>query len=178
MKLWDKVVEWHGEQKRKYTGEPYYQHLLNVHSIASQYERYPLLFECCICHDLIEDTPVTLPELKICLEQLGYDKDKVDVITKVTQDLTDVYTKEAFPELNRKQRKKLESGRLLSIQPLSQTIKYADIIDNLRSIVDYDPGFAKVYLDEAKDLLHGMRGGNSLLFLQACHEVYTAIKHT
>lgn len=46
----------------------------------------------------------------------------------------------------------------------SQSIKYCDLIDNTKSIVQHDPGFAKVYLKEKFDLLQAMDKGNNDLF--------------
>ena len=42
------------------------------------------------------------------------------------------------------------------------TIKLADLIDNTKSIVAYDPNFARVYMKEKAELIAGMTGHPAL----------------
>lgn len=67
--------------------------------------------------------------------------------------LTDVYTSERHPELNRATRKGLERDRLAKASLQAQLIKVADLISNTRSIVAEDPKFAVTYLQEKAALL-------------------------
>jgi hypothetical protein len=60
--------------------------------------------------------------------------------------LTDEYTKENYPQWNRRKRKEMEAERLEKASAAAQTIKYADIIDNAPEITREDPAFAKRYL--------------------------------
>ena len=53
------------------------------------------------------------------------------------------------------------------ISPLAQTIKYADIIDNAKSIHQYDLNFYKVYRDECLLLLEFMDKGEQQLRIKA-----------
>jgi hypothetical protein len=96
-------------------------------------------------------------------------------------ELTDVYTKEAYPKLNRRTRKAKEIERLISISPEAQTIKYADIIDNAKEIGKADAGFAPVYLRECKIILQKLDKGNQPLHEQAknfsyccCRAIFSA----
>jgi hypothetical protein len=50
-------------------------------------------------------------------------------------------------------------------------VKYADIIDNCREIVEHDPDFAKVFLRECRALLRVMPKGNELLYREAIDTV-------
>lgn len=162
--LLDFVKLQHGEQKRKYTGEPYWNHLYAVASIVSDYEPHTFAVEIALCHDLFEDTQCTFTQLHNSLISFGYDrKDAYDICTCVNE-LTDVYTSEAHPYMNRKKRKAEEAKRLGTISALSQSVKYADLIDNTSSIVERDESFAKVYLSEKKDILSVMNKGNQDLF--------------
>ena len=60
-------------------------------------------------------------------------------------ELTDVYTTDAYPHLNRKARKELETARLATVSTEAKLIKLADIAENTSSIVERDPGFSRVY---------------------------------
>lgn len=163
-KLWQWVKEQHGDQKRKYTGDPYYTHLWNVAQLVNDVAP-ELVYgvEVALCHDLLEDTETDNSWLFFAPQSFGYNAFESDVIYDYVQDLTDQYTKEAYPDLNRKERKQLEAERLKTIFPLAQTVKYADIIDNTSSIVKYDPSFAKVYLSEKEMYILDMNSGNSTL---------------
>jgi (p)ppGpp synthase/HD superfamily hydrolase len=159
------VRDKHEQQKRKYTGEPYFLHLVAVADMAKEITRFG--YEIGLCHDLIEDARVTSNELFEELLKLGYDDEEANYITIRVVDLTDVYTTEAFPNMNRKARKLAEASRLHTISPGAQTVKYCDLINNTESIVQYDPGFARKYLQEKKEILEGMTNGNKEMYDQA-----------
>lgn len=154
----------HGKQVRKYTGDPYVTHLLNVANMAYT-NGIVFGYEIGLCHDLFEDTKTTEFELRTKLSQLEYSKHEIQFIVDSVWELTDVYTKENFPQLNREARKKLESERLWNISPNSQSVKYCDLLDNLSTIDVYDPGFAVVYKKEKEYLLRQMIHGNPKLLL-------------
>ena len=74
--------ESHGSQAR-YTGEPYITHPLTVAHILAQMRMDPQTIMAAILHDVIEDTPVTLPEI---IEKFGIEvAELVDGVTKLTQ---------------------------------------------------------------------------------------------
>jgi hypothetical protein len=174
--LFDFVKEQHGEQKRKYTGEPYWTHLLSVAAIVSEYSIQNCEVEIALCHDLFEDTPCTPELLEQYLFDLGYDQSSREMILRGVGDLTDKFTKEAYPKFNRKIRKGFEAQRLWKIQPYSQTVKYADIIDNTGSIAANDAGFARVYLRETDAFLWKINAGNKALYTRCC-KVFSEAVH-
>lgn len=155
---------WHnniGEQKRKYTGEVYTVHTKNV---AELYRDFAPLDSVGIAaahgHDLLEDCR----ELGLTAEKLAHEAfqltDKphlVNFVIPVILDLTDVFTSQAHPNINRAARKKAERERLAKIRPAAQNIKICDLMDNTSSIVKHDPDFARVYLDEKIELLLVLR---------------------
>lgn len=167
--LFDWVKSQHGDQKRKYTGEPYYTHLYNVAEIVNDHYLHGYYIEVALCHDVLEDTSCTLPELLVALMSSGYSNEESLFIASGVNDLTDVYTKDAYPTLNRKERKAKEAERLSYVSSHSQTVKYADLIDNTSSIIEYDLNFSKVYLQEKKEILSKMRKGNFDL-LEMCEK--------
>ena len=168
LRLLEFVKEQHGDQKRKYTGVPYWHHLVAVAQTMIEHE--PAGVEIALCHDLFEDTPCKRESLYAVLKQLDYPPSSIEVIIGCVEELTDQFTHQNYPDLNRKERKKLEAQRLSKISPLAQTVKYGDLIDNSRSLSDEDPSFATVYLAEKKNILKVMRAGKPAL-LALCESV-------
>jgi (p)ppGpp synthase/HD superfamily hydrolase len=167
------VKEQHGDQKRKYGGAPYWTH---VYSVAERVaELAPEGVEIALCHDLLEDTACTYEQLLELLQQIGYARDHALQIVDGVQELTDVFIKEDYPDLNRKERKRREAERLSCISPLAQTVKYADLIDNGLSVVHHKASFARTYLLEKVEILNGMRAGNIHLLIAACHTVKSGL---
>ncbi len=167
-KLFDFVKEKHGEQKRKYTNEPYCNHLYSVAKIVSEYE--PDCIEIALCHDLFEDTNCNFDSLYKKLIELEYDAHVAYCICGRVKELTDKFTSEEYPYLNRAKRKESECKRLFGISFVAQSVKYADLIDNTATICQYDKDFAKIYLKEKEQILAVMTNGNKVL-LQRCKNV-------
>jgi (p)ppGpp synthase/HD superfamily hydrolase len=134
----------HGDQKRKYTGEPYWHHLEEVAYLVSLLEPAPLghVIQAAWLHDVLEDTSVEFLELR---EEFG------DEVAEIVLWLTDAYTSKEYG--NRKERKRLERLRFERAPYYAKVIKLADLISNTSSIVERDPEFAKVYLEEKRLLL-------------------------
>ncbi|RDC64251.1 HD domain-containing protein [Adhaeribacter pallidiroseus] len=158
------VTEKHGQQKRKYTHEPYVNHLIRVALKVKEYTQDSRMVMAALCHDLLEDTKCTVVELYQFFIGINLTEADSDYICFLVKELTDVFTAEAFPQFNRKTRKELEAARLWEISPEAQTIKYADLIDNTSSIVPHGGAFAKVYLKEKKRVLAQMDKGHPELY--------------
>ena len=152
----------HGDQQRKYADEKYIQHPLRVMKTCQSYG-YPLpILAAAILHDVLEDTNTTPQKIKEFLSTIMNEKDANRTLALVIE-LTDVYTKDRYPRLNRRRRKTKEAMRMETISAEAQTVKYADIVDNVRGITEHDPDFAPVYLNECKLLSEKMKKGNSEL---------------
>jgi (p)ppGpp synthase/HD superfamily hydrolase len=151
---YDYAVTAHGEQKRKYTGEPYVVHPLSVAETIWRLGHGPYVTMTigAMLHDVVEDCP-------------GYTLDMIEKkFGQNVRQIVDDLTKREYPvEWTRKMRKAAETERLRNVQGISQTIKLADLIDNTMSIVPYDPTFAKVYLEEKLELLLAMKSAHPLL---------------
>ena len=156
----------HGDQKRKYTGEPYVNHTFRVADIVKKHGGNEAMVYAAVLHDVVEDTPIECPELLIELMSI-VDVNLAIKTTTLVKELTDVFTKEDYPDSNRKMRKKMEAMRLGRISSEAQTIKYADLLDNSEDILKNDPKFAKVYLKEKESILNHMKKGHSGLY-QKC----------
>jgi len=160
----------HYPQKRKYTGEPYTVHLIAVAEMADKY-KLKLGYEIGLTHDLFEDTACTNTELREALIRFGYSLEEANYICLGVLCLTDNYTTLAYPNLNRKKRKQFEVERMATIFHYYQSIKYCDLIDNTKSIVEHDQAFAKVYLEEKRQLLEVMNKGNKILYKKALSQI-------
>ena len=142
------ATEAHGDQKRKYTGEPYITHPIAVMEIVREVPHTDEMLVAAVLHDTVEDTPVTLEEIKT---KFG---------TKVAE-LVDGLTDVSRPEHgNRKTRKALDRAHLAKQNAEVQTIKLADLIHNTMSIGLYDPHFYKVYKEEKIKILDVLKLGN------------------
>lgn len=157
------ATELHGEQKRKYSGEPYVTHTIRVAKIVEDHGGDDNMVYAALLHDVLEDTETTELELFSMLSNIIGNDDSIDTV-RLVKELTDVFTTEEYPKINRGGRKEMESFRLGKVSPRSQTIKYADLLDNSSDILKNDPKFAKVYLKEKKMILDQMDRGNQTLY--------------
>lgn len=169
--LLDFVKSQHGSQERKYTKEPYWKHLVSVAEIVQKYTTDEFSLEVALCHDLFEDTSCTEFDLSAELLKIGYKHPLAMKIVEGVWALTDVYTSSAYPSINRAERKRTEALRLGSIPAFAQTIKYADLLDNTESIVQYDLSFARVYLREKQQILEQMKNGDTQLYNLCCQKL-------
>lgn len=142
--------------KRKYTGEPYWHHTEKVAALVFKYcygrvspQMLNKMIKAAFAHDLIEDVTPCNPTYCEDYILAFFGEDTFALI----KDLTDVYVKEAFPNMNRKDRKNLEAERLVLIRTESQIIKLCDLEDNTNDITQQDKGFAKLYLKEKAHIL-------------------------
>jgi (p)ppGpp synthase/HD superfamily hydrolase len=149
--------------KRKYTGDPYWMHTERVASIVAEHGGSEDMIIAALFHDTLEDVTPRNPEIHIGVIRRLFG----DAVAGMVIDLTDVYTKEQFPALNRRTRKDKEATRLSRIGADSATIKYADFIDNGVDIEQNDPSFARVYCREKAEVLAQMLQGDRTLHSMA-----------
>lgn len=102
------------------------------------------------------------------------DKREALATLQLVVELTDIYTKQHYPQWNRRKRKVKEAERLAEVSGDAQMIKYADIIDNM-DIVNTDTGFAPKFLAECSTLLQKMGKGNPELHKKATMMVNSSI---
>lgn len=139
------AMEKHQGQVRKYTSEPYFNHLQEVANIVSEYTDDQEMIAAAYLHDVLEDTDAHPIEI---IDGFG-----VPVFALVHW-LTDVSKPHNG---NRANRKRLDREHTLAAPSRAQIIKCADLISNTSSITAHEPNFAKVYLEEKRLLLAGMR---------------------
>lgn len=146
-------------QVRKYTGEPYIEHpaavVATLRRIGWTEDENSAGLAAAWLHDVVEDTHITIG--MVC-QHFGS-----EVACLVTQ-LTD---KSRPEDGNRAVRRAIDREHLAGASAEAQTIKLADLLDNTRTIAEYDPGFAKVYMREKALLLPLLSRGDGLLWMEA-----------
>ena len=143
----------HEGQSRKYTDEPYFNHVAEVASIVNAVPgATEEMVAAAYLHDVIEDCGVSQSQLD---ELFG------ETVGTYVMWLTDNEVG------NRASRKAQACARLGAAPAEVQTIKLADLISNTSSIRQHDPGFAPVYLAEARALLAFLTKGDSNLHRRA-----------
>ena len=139
----------HGLQLRKYTKEPYINHPVAVARLVSTVTLDIELISAALLHDTIEDCGETFESIS----NAGFGC----TIAKLVMEVSDV----SKPlDGNRATRKAIDRQHLSNASPAGKTIKLADIIDNSKSILEYDPKFAKVYMAEIAKLLPVLSEGD------------------
>ena len=128
-KALDFATKAHGEQVRKYTGEPYTNHLVEVMNIVRTVK-----------------------------------SDDSDRMSQLVVELTDISKPE---DGNRATRKAMDRDKLAKVSDDAQTIKLADLISNGKDIAINDPKFAKVFLNEKRQLLEVLDRGDPALMKKA-----------
>jgi len=146
-------------QRRKYTDEPYIVHPAAVVELVRSVTDDDAMLAAAWLHDTVEDTSNTLQDIE---RHFG---------ARVAQ-LVAMLTDNAQPAAkNRVARKLAHFQHTADASPDAQTIKLADIIDNTRAIVQYDPDFARIYLVEKKIQIQLLKQGNPALWQLASQNI-------
>lgn len=145
----------HSKQVRKYTGDPYIIHPAEVAELVRSIPHTETMLMAAWLHDTVEDTEVSLSDIE---RIFGPE------VALLLESLTDVSRKE---DGNRARRKEIDLEHTSRACPDAKTVKLADLISNSRSIVEYDPDFAKVYMREKSRLLDILQEGDKTLYAQA-----------
>lgn len=142
-------------QLRKYTSEPYIVHPAEVADIVSKRPHTPEMIAAAWLHDVVEDTGVKIESIH---QEFG------ETVAGYVHWLTNPSTKE---DGNRAKRKKIDREFIGRAPAEVKTIKLADLISNSPSIMQHDPEFAKVYLEEKRLMLKVLREGDRELWNRA-----------
>lgn len=139
-------------QKRKYTGEDYIVHPVEVARLVASIEGHtPEMLAAALLHDVVEDTQVTLQQIEAHFGP--------EVMNHVSW-LTDI----SKPgDGNRETRKRIDREHTWLAPKDSQSIKACDLISNTIDITKADPHFAVVYMREKRLLLEGMNADEGIM---------------
>lgn len=174
-KVRDFAADAHGEQIRKYLKEPYINHPVRVMDTCRKVTDDVTILSAALLHDVLEDTDTDEKAMREFLKTL-MDPEKVEKTVSIVIELTDVYTKDKYPKLNRRLRKDKELFRIAKTSAEAQTVKYADIIDNAPDTAEYDPDFAPKFLHEYQAILKKANKGDPLLYETAKTTVESTLK--
>lgn len=158
----------HAGQFRKFgPPEPYVNHCIRVaktvaDTVWKRHETYEDMIIAALFHDVFEDCPQV--SQNDVLEKFG------EQVFVYVGELTDspLYVG------NRRVRKKLDNKRLAAACWEVQTIKYGDILDNVPTIVKYDPDFAPKFIQEKMELISVMNKGHMALYEKTQKVIYDA----
>lgn len=150
----------HRGQQRKYTGEPYMVHPISVARMVYEVGGSPHAICAALLHDVVEDCPWVKPSeidrvfgSAVC--------GLVMQVTKVSRD----------NEGTRAERVAQDTAHYAGATAEGQTIKLADTIDNTRTVLLHDNGFAAIYMAEKRELLGRMIRGDRGLYAQARRQI-------
>ncbi len=132
------ATEKHGDQKRKFSGHLFIVHPLRVmaHVMLDRYYKNDLFAPIvAVLHDVEEDCTGDSDEERLVLS------DEIacifgEAVRISVDELTNEYTHERHPSMNRELRKSLEFARLTEVSDRSKTIKLYDRIANLTDMVE------------------------------------------
>lgn len=131
-----KAEFWHKDQVRKYTGEPYINHPVEVMNFLQLFTDDHSILAAALLHDVVEDTDATLDNVRTTFG---------DDIAMLVNGMTEP---EVPAGTNREKRKETYRKHLEQSSWRVKFIKFGDIYSNTKDIAMHDPDFAVVYLSE------------------------------
>lgn len=149
----------HEGQLRKYTGEPYINHPVEVAQIVASVTDDCETICAAFLHDVIEDCGVTKKQLIDA--GLGFG------IAQMVVELSDV---SVMSDGNRATRKAIDRAHTATASNRAKTVKLADLISNSKSIIEHGGKFADIYMEEKKLLLDVLIGGDEKLMAE-CNRI-------
>ncbi len=152
------AIKAHGNQRRKYTGEPYITHPVAVAEIVETIDHTPDMIAAALLHDVVEDTDVTMDEL---CNAFG---PKIGMYVHYSSNVSEQ------GDGNRTFRKKMDADHFALGPTESQTIKVADLISNADSIIKHDQKFFHTaFKHEKRYMLNVLTKANPILVERATY---------
>ena len=167
----------HRNHKRKYTGEPYWNHLHEVAQLVKHVAKGDARQQAAAyLHDTIEDTDTTKEELQ---KHFGHD------VAQLAWECTDQHPYHCHKKkdnwyhnvtgklMNRAARKEINNEHLKRSSPRGATIKLADFVSNTKDIMKHDPHkFGPKYVKEKQEVLPYLKHGHPKLYKMAEKNVF------
>ena len=141
------------DQRRKFSGEPYIVHPIEVAKFVRQYGGNDEMVAAALLHDTVEDCDVTHNDIFI---RFGF------AVGHIVYQLTDCPKDQIH---DRNTRKRLDIERLRHASPEAQTVKLADILSNLSDIDECPTPFVERFVKEKRAMLDVLNHGDSGLYL-------------
>jgi (p)ppGpp synthase/HD superfamily hydrolase len=135
----------HDGQCRKLGYEPYIVHPAEVASIVAQVTNDKETLAAAWLHDVVEDCGI---DLGLIGTMFGSNvKTFVNYLTNPSQ------TDPELRKLNRMRRKQADREHMENAPYQAKTVKLADILSNINSLVYNDPAFARTWVKEKESLM-------------------------
>lgn len=149
------MIRAHNNVKRKVTGEPYAVHPTSVARLVTDAGYGEPIIVAALLHDVTEDTRVKASEI---LTHFGSEVCQLVMeVSKVSREI----------DGDRATRIAMDNEHYAKGSAGGQSIKYADIIDNGRTILLIGNAFAKIWFAEKRSLLGMMTRGHTGLYYEA-----------
>lgn len=139
----------HDGQLRKDNETPYIVHPIGVAELVKHFGGDDNQIIAALLHDTVEDCDTSHADI---LENFGQD------VANLVVDLTDVYVKKDYQDLNRAARKTLEAQRLAKISNRAKLVKACDILYNINDCRGMTDGFKHKMLSEKMNNIIAMFG--------------------
>lgn len=150
------AFEAHKGQFRKFNAEPYICHPAEVASIVSQVSSDPDTLAAAWLHDVVEDCDVTMTDIVNTFSANTHEY--LFYLTNVSQ------TDPALKKLSRAARKDADARHIFAAPKEAKTVKLADILSNINSLVYNDPQFARVWVKEKAEMVRYLEEGDINLY--------------
>lgn len=157
----------HEGQRRKYTHDPYIVHPRAVSAAVSAVTDDHATIIAALLHDTVEDGPVGIDDIR-----LGFGEEVARMVGELTSPLR-------CAGVPRPARVAANIEHLRGACAKAQTVKLADIADNIISVAQHDPKFCKLYLVESWRKFTVLKSGHlamRLIAFEALREAEKMIK--
>lgn len=152
------AIRVHRQDRRKYSGVPYYHHLARVAAAVTDVTNgKPEMVAAAWLHDTVEDHPDVVSDILIS-SLWG------EAVCELVIGLSN-RSKLAMPGASRAERKKYDCERLRGQTREVKIIKLCDRLDNIRDVDVAKAGdFAAMYAEETENLLeNALKGTHAML---------------
>ena len=161
------AVQKHSGKSRKHSGLPYIVHPM---AVLSQLGDWGIqdheVWKAAVCHDILEDCPVTLAELEAIIGQ------KAASYVHQLSFIPDV----AGPEATLQKKAYMKSFKSKSVQAL--VIKVADRCCNTADFLSYTPDYAVKYWRKADDLMEAFISRHAEIINAFGQSVFPRMRYT
>ena len=148
------AIRLHGDQRRRYTQDPYWFHVENVmRTLLRKGIENEIVLAAALLHDTLEDVEDFYAHQLLEELRTMYSEPEARQSLRLVMALTDEFTHQKYPQLKRKFRKILERSRFSSAPFEAKLIRLADMSDNTQSIRKFDEAFFFSTYQEEKEAL-------------------------
>lgn len=148
-KAWKFAEEAHKGVSRKFSGDPYFEHVRKVFKLVKKIDTRETLGAAALLHDTLEDCPEVT--YKILVDNFG--KEVADIVKELTskEDLIDAMGKADYL-----------LDKMVTMSDDALTVKLCDRLQNLSDHFSASDKFRKKYYDETKYIVDRLKVNRQL----------------